>query len=71
MKIYLLVIAIIILIVAELGFVAPVLFSAESTELVLFGVITLVAFVPTMYYLVRKIVFLIKKNTETEKTNNV
>ncbi len=44
----------------ELGFIAPVLISAESTELVLGGLISIAIYLPTMYYIIRAIIKAIK-----------
>ena len=50
MKLYLKVIVLVTVLLAEVGLVLPFLFSAASTELVIFGWLLVVVTVPATYY---------------------
>lgn len=55
MKLYLKVIALISMLLVEIGLVLPYLFSAASTELVVLGWLLVVATVPATYYATKNI----------------
>jgi len=72
MKIYFLVVIVVLLTIAEFGYIAPSLISADSTELVLLGVLSLVVYFPVMYFIIRGIINLKQKSisTSSEVSNN-
>lgn len=55
MKLYVKVIALVTILLIELGLVLPYLFSAASTELVILGWLLIVATVPATYYAINNI----------------
>ena len=63
-KLYVLLVLGVILTVTEFGFFAPALISSKSDEGVVAGIISLVIYIPAMFYLVRA---LFTKNRKQEK----
>jgi hypothetical protein len=61
MKMYLLIVLAVLMTVAELGFIAPLLFSADSDELVMFGMLSVIIYLPAMYHIIRQIITTVKK----------
>lgn len=53
MVLYLKIVALFLLVVGNLGFVLPYLFSADNTELVLLGVVNVVISIPVVYYVIK------------------
>jgi hypothetical protein len=68
-KMYFFVVAAIILTVAELGFIAPALISSSSDEGVLAGVVSLIIYIPAMFYIVRAL-FTKNQQKQEEKEND-
>lgn len=72
MRLYMMVVLVLVGLVAQFGFLGPMLISAASTELVLIGIFIMIISVPIYYFMCKAIFNEIKKRVIklTEKGEN-